>query len=912
MVFAAKEDTATTNLKIFDLRTIKVATNDLSEENKLGEGGFGPVYKGTLDDGQEIAVKRLSTVSGQGTAEFKNEVQLLAKLQHKNLVRLLGCCLEGEEKILVYEYVPNTSLNKFIFDPSKHTEFTWEQLYRIVTGVARGLVYLHEDSRLTVIHRDVKASNILLDDNMNPKIADFGLARLLLIDQTHQDTNKIVGTYGYMSPEYAMHGKFSVKSDVYSFGVLLLEIVSGKRNMAFQELGNQDLLSYYGNIQTWMLWSEGRALELVNPKLLESCPRAEILRCIHIGLLCVQEDPDVRPTVSSILLMLNSTSVTLQKQSTPAFVLDRSRDLSILNTSSSDILDLKPSVQPITATTPSTAPTREISTGYFLLRPPMVQPPASTPRPSAKAPIKCMGLCYAAATSPLKTAGSASRMQAPISPSGARYRKRGPFGWLDYCSLRYSNASFFRVRDDEINYFWDTENKADPVRFAGLAGQLLANLSSDATAGGSGLMFATGETSFNRSIKIYGLVQCTMDLTISDCRTCLAKASGFIPMLCAARLNGVQCSSLGIVIPASAPPNSSPPLAGPPPPPLPLNPSKPSASSSGSAKEDLANTNLKIFDLQTIKVATNYLSEENKLGEGGFGPVYKGTLEDGQKIAVKRLSTVSGQGTAEFKNEVQLVAKLQHKNLVRLLGCCLEGEEKILVYEYVPNTSLNKFIFDPSKHTEFTWEQLYRIVTGVARGLVYLHEDSRLTVIHRDVKASNILLDDNMNPKITDFGLARLLLIDQTHQDTNKIVGTYGYMSPEYAMHGKFSVKSDVYSFGVLLLEIVSGKRNMAFQELGNQDLLSYTWMLWSEGRALELVNPKLLESCPRAEILRCIHIGLLCVQEDPDVRPTVSSILLMLNSTSVTLQKQSTPAFVLDRSRNLSILNTSSSDILE
>ncbi|XP_031473943.1 cysteine-rich receptor-like protein kinase 10 [Nymphaea colorata] len=222
------------------------------------------------------------------------------------------------------------------------------------------------------------------------------------------------------------------------------------------------------------------------------------------------------------------------------------------------------------------------------------------------------------------------------------------------------------------------------------------------------------------------------------------------------------------------------------------------------------------------------------------------------------------------------------------------------------------FAGDPSKRTEFTWEQLYRIITRVARGLVYLYEDSRLTVIHRDVKPSNILLDDNMNPKIADFGLARLLLIDQTHQDTSKVVGTYGYMSPEYAMHGKFSVKSDVYSFGVLLLEIVSGKRNMAFQELGDQDLLSYTWILWSEGRALELVDPKQLESCPRAEILRCIHIGLLCVQEDPDDRPTMSSILLMLNSTSATLQKPSSPALVLDRSRGLWILNASSSDILE
>ncbi|CAA6668746.1 unnamed protein product [Spirodela intermedia] len=201
----------------FDLETLKLATMNFSDQNKLGEGGFGVVYKGVLSDGQLIAVKRLVTNSGQGIGELTNEVSLVAKLQHRNLVRLMGYCLQAEEKLLVYEFLPNKSLDKFLFEGEDHRRN------------CRGLLYLHEDSRLKIIHRDLKASNILLDEGMNPKIADFGLARLFGNEQSYGNTNRIAGTFGYMAPEYVMKGQISTKSDVYSFGVLLLEIVTGRK-----------------------------------------------------------------------------------------------------------------------------------------------------------------------------------------------------------------------------------------------------------------------------------------------------------------------------------------------------------------------------------------------------------------------------------------------------------------------------------------------------------------------------------------------------------------------------------------------------------------------------------------------------------------------------------------------------------
>ncbi|KAL9156046.1 hypothetical protein ABFS82_09G046800 [Erythranthe guttata] len=306
-------------------------------------------------------------------------------------------------------------------------------------------------------------------------------------------------------------------------------------------------------------------------------------------------------------------------------------------------------------------------------------------------------------------------------------------------------------------------------------------------------------------------------------------------------------------------------------------------------KNDDDDLELPIFKLVTIVAATNNFSIENIIGEGGFGPVYK-----------VRLSRSSSQGLEEFKNEVTSIAKLQHRNLVRLLGCCIEGEERMLIYEYLPNKSLDYFVFNQNRMKILTWPKRFDIIMGIARGLLYLHQDSRLKIIHRDLKTSNILLDGNLNPKIADFGLARAFVKDQSIVRTKRVVGTYGYMAPEYAIDGKFSVKSDVFSLGVVLLEIVSGKKNRGFNNHDNcHTLLGHAWLLWKDDKTLELMDECLNETFVESELKRCVQVGLLCVQKFADDRPVMSSVLFMLGTDGAILPEPKEPAFFYERSLN-------------
>nr|POE68757.1 cysteine-rich receptor-like protein kinase 29 [Quercus suber] len=485
--------------------------------------------------------------------------------------------------------------------------------------------------------------------------------------------------------------------------------------------------------------------------------------------------------------------------------------------------------------------------------------------------------------------------------------------WYMNCTARYSNNSIFGVMETKPTRALTSGNVSNLTEFNAVLEPLFYDLRVRASAGGIFRKIAVG-TAYYKSdnFTIYGLMQCSPDLSEMDCSNCLVVAQNYIQGCCSGN------SGLRILAPScnlrietdqfydstlvQSPPSLSPP------------PSKGKRSNSSKtiiaivvvvvilvviiicicislrvrkqrkkAKtvDEISSTESLHFDFPTIRVATDNFSDANKLGQGGFGVVYKGRLSNGQEIAVKRLSQGSGQGDLEFKNEILLVAKLQHRNLVKLRGFCLEGCERLLIYEFVPNGSLDQVIFDPAKRAYLDWQRRYKIIEGIAR----------------------------------DFGMARLVILDQTHINTNRIVGTYGYMAPEYAYHGHFSVKSDVFSFGVLVLEMICGQKNGYFRnEENGEDLLTYAWTNWRNMTASNIIDPTLGVGST-TEIIRCIHIGLLCVQENAADRPTMASVVLMLNSNSISLSVPSRPAFFIhsnvepDSQSDQSILLASTND---
>ncbi|CAN4105674.1 unnamed protein product [Withania somnifera] len=288
------------------------------------------------------------------------------------------------------------------------------------------------------------------------------------------------------------------------------------------------------------------------------------------------------------------------------------------------------------------------------------------------------------------------------------------------------------------------------------------------------------------------------------------------------------------------------------------------------------------FTLKQIKAATNNFDASNKIGEGGFGAVYKGQLSDGTSVAVKQLSRQSKQGDREFLNEIGMISCLQHPNLVKLHGCCIEGTELLLVYEYLENNSLARILFNSEKSQMILdWPTRFKICVGIAKGLAFLHEESSVRIVHRDIKATNVLLDRDLNPKISDFGLARLTEDDNTHIST-RVAGTIGYMAPEYALWGYLTYKADVYSYGIVLLETVSGKNNNNYMPSDNFIcLLDWACHLLQNGKLEELIDDKLGSQFSKEEAERIVKVALLCTSATPTLRPMMSEAVRMLEGKS-------------------------------
>ncbi|KAK6797301.1 hypothetical protein RDI58_005003 [Solanum bulbocastanum] len=1263
---------------VFTIRQIKAATNNFDAANKIGEGGFGSVYKGTLSDGAVIAVKQLSSKSKQGKREFVNEIGMISSLQHPNLVQLYGCCAERNHLLLVYEYMENNSLaralfgnlssffivlvisqaenklkvkqvERLLFGPEEHRlKIDWPTRQKICIGIAKGLSFLHEESSLKIVHRDIKATNVLLDKKLNPKISDFGLARLDDDDNNTHITTRVAGTIGYMAPEYALWGYLTYKADVYSFGVLALEIAAGKSNMTYRP--NEKFVC----LLDWalVLQRQGKLKEVVDATLGSDLNEDEALRMLNVALLCTSPSPALRPTMSAVVKILEnhldlpeftmesrlyddydllnfqglrdkkmSALLILHDFSISSFLLilvlcslvqiiEAQRYSRLLPQQEKNALkeiaeqmgkkDWDFDLNPCNGNTNWTTPKIDKMSMYVnnvtcncstpdgfchvqsillkgqdlagVLPPSLVKLPylktidvalnylsgtippewasiklefmsvmvnqLSGPIPkylgnmttllymslennmfngtvpkelgnmvnlqsltlsfnnlTGKLPEEVIKLTkltelrlsgnsftgilpsfgslknlqklmlrscnlsgkipsYIASMPQLKILDlSFNRLEGQIPDLESRDRLEllyltsnkltGPIqDWIKsrnskyVIDLSYNNfnessmpttcretlyvffplifvigtpavvisklhflllirnlfKSYNSTKKSELGKclssndcsknwysvhincggesvtigdttyeadedsagaakfvywkgswgssntgdFWDrpialNEYKATNVssikghnselymtaRLSALSltyyGRCLANGNYTVT-----LHFAEIVIRDNRSFQSLGkrmfdvYIQGERKLKDFDIRT----AAGGVDEALTRKFNAsVEDGILEVRFQYAGKGTTAVPRRGSYGPLVsaisfeanfkpPSNHKKMAHIIAGavasslvllftiffvawwrsrnsiSKEEELRRLDLLtgVFTIRQIKAVTNNFDAANKIGEGGFGSVYKGTLLDGTVIAVKQLSSKSKQGNREFVNEIGMISGLQHPNLVKLYGCCAEGNQLLLVYEYLENNSLALGLFGPEEHRlQIDWPTRQKICIGIAKGLAFLHEESSLKIVHRDIKATNVLLDKKLNPKISDFGLAKLDDEDKTHIST-RIAGTIGYMAPEYALWGYLTYKADVYSFGVVALEIVAGKNNMKYRP--NEKfvcLLDWALVLQKHGKLMELVDETLSSDFKKDEALRMINVALLCTNPSPALRPTMSAVVSIL-----------------------------------
>ncbi|KAK2981549.1 hypothetical protein RJ640_027974, partial [Escallonia rubra] len=826
----------------FKYSMLEKATENFIEAHKIGQGGFGEVFKGTLPDGREIAIKRLYISGKLRNQEICNEVDIIGRAQHKNLVRYLGCCFTKEDSLLVYEYLPNKSLDLILFDQEKKKDLDWKKRFGIIKGTAEGLEYLHKDCQVRIVHRDIKASNILLDSRHRPKISDFGLAR------------------GYMAPEYLAEGRLTDKVDVYSYGVLVLEIVSGMQNNNFQSEDSLSTLVTSMHFSASNLSCQSQTWLIIITTLINLFPHSHSdPRISEGGLFCGTTRPP--PNTSYIPSFVKEMKYLSQQVTTHRW------GHHLVN---------------------STPPIYGLAQCYQDL-----------------SPTDCL-LCYAA---------SRTRVPRCLPSISARL-------YFDGCFLRYDHYNFFNEtidpNQDTVNCSSTSlgvdVNDGGRLELEKNVGVLIDNMTERAVSNdGFAVMEVKG---------VFGLAQCWKTVSSVGCRECLQKAGkgikGCLPSREGKGLNagcymrystrkffndeagkkedrsGVSTKgaiiaivlvgmaflmfSLFAVYAAY----------------IQFSKLRTDRYNLGQISNSFNKYNSLNFKYETLEKATNYFDLSRKIGQGGAGSVYKGDLPNGSTVAVKRLFFNTRQWVDEFFNEVNLISGIQHKNLVKLLGCSIEGPESLLVYEYIPNKSLDQFLFDKNKVQILNWKQRFDIIVGTAEGLAYLHGGSETRIIHRDIKSSNVLLDDKFAPKIADFGLVRCFGDDKTHLSTG-IAGTLGYMAPEYLVRGQLTEKADVYSFGVLVLEIVCGRKNNAFIE-DSGSLLQTVWKLYKMNKLAELVDPCLNGDFPEREASFVLEIGLLCTQAAASLRPSMTRVVQMLNNTDCEIPMPNQPPFLSSR----------------
>uniref|UniRef100_A0A0E0FFD8 Protein kinase domain-containing protein n=2 Tax=Oryza nivara TaxID=4536 RepID=A0A0E0FFD8_ORYNI len=836
---------------------------------KLGQGGFGSVYRGELPNGVPVAVKMLENSKGEGE-EFINEVSTIGRIHHANIVRLLGFCSEGTRRALIYEFMPNESLEKYIFSDGYNILqelLVPNKMLDIALGIARGMEYLHQGCNQRILHFDIKPHNILLDYNFSPKISDFGLAKLCARDQSIVTLTAARGTMGYIAPElYSRNfGEISYKSDVYSFGMLVLEMVSGRRN-SDPSVESQNVVYF----PEWIYEQVNSGQDLALGREMTQEEKETVRQLAIVALWCIQWNPKNRPSMTKVVNMLTGRLQNLQVPPKPFLSAD-SYPVLMRGFLAAALLVFGILLNLDTAASAwehkdffSYCPPSRCSEHGPEVRFPFQLESNNTTQSSCGLPFmklscsgqdtildnKCLGRPYKVTAIdykhpvltavPLADEGNSSSpcpllKSISIRPSlkadnGYHYMMyQNPcetydehyYAALVSCSTEFAPASIPDATDDIVGPISCLSNQTHLSYLVEVhASMSLLTLDCEVISDGpipipvfyySIYDLPTFRGSAER---ILNFSDTTVWWYLYDCPQCeqLGGRCAF-----SSQRNQTFCMRRGSHVKVIAATSSVAAFVV-----LLLMVATALYLSLKTRYNEEIHLKVEMF-LKTYGTSkpTRYTFSEvkkiarrfkAKVGQGGHGSVYRGELPNGVPVAVKMLENYEGEGD-EFINEVATIGRIHHANIVRLLGFCSEGTRRALIYEYMPNDSLEKYIFSHDSDTSqevLVPSKMLDIAIGIARGMEYLHQGCNQRILHFDIKPNNILLDYNFSPKISDFGLAKLCARDQSIVTLTAARGTMGYIAPElYSRNfGVISYKSDVYSFGMLVLEMVSGRRN--------------------------------------------------------------------------------------------------------
>ncbi|RDX74682.1 putative receptor-like protein kinase, partial [Mucuna pruriens] len=769
--------------KWFHISELERATSKFSQGNLIGQGGDGVVYKGTLSDGTLLAIKEIFDLESKGDEEFCYEVDIISKIKHRNLLALRGCC---------------------------------------------GLAYLHYEIKPPIYHRDIKATNILLDSKINAKLADFGLAKERSEGETHV-TTRVVGTYGYLAPEYALYGQLTDKSDVYSFGIVILEIMSGRKVL--------DTLNSSADAITdwvWTLVESGRMEEIFDESIREG-PEKIMDRFVVIGMLCAHAVVALRPTIAEALKMLEGDTDIPKLPDRPVRLGHASFQYSLLRKMDNQemllarLMWMSLFTMLIAGVASSSCPIDLSYVQTFPWNSSVCRDPIENKDTCCALPNASKKLPYS--TFPMKTLPPIAYLTLKITLQPCQFNPRLSL----FASLTPSSITSTRVWKQKLGEVspLDTSCNGDLTNLTlcdnCLATALklksqLTRIDPNASAVAcfyyavlyaAGVANPFGTTDLSTTSCILSLPQPSSAVTKGSSNN-RGKVMKLVFSLLGAVFGIVLVFVLMVVYRK-------------------WDKRRKERVHHREIENEvrasvLPNAGAKWFHISELERATSKFSQGNLIGQGGDGVVYKGTLSDGTLLAVKEIFDLESKGDEEFCYEVDIISKIKHRNLLALRGCC---------------------------------------------ALAYLHYEIKPPIYHRDIKATNILLDSKMNAKLADFGLAKQGSEAESHL-TTRVAGTYGYVAPEYALYGQLTDKSDVYSFGIVILEIMSGRKVLDTLISSADSITDWVWTLMESGKMGEFFDQSIREG-PEKIMERFVHVGMLCAHVAVALRPTIVEALKML-----------------------------------